>query len=161
MTVGASTQITALTVNDHACLTYGEAEELLDLTAAFVRDGLSGGLKVLWLSDAAPGQAAPELARRGIATGPAIAAGQTTTAAYEGRLLSGHVFAAEHAMGWLTWICVTAEPVNAGSCPWAAGGPGDTMTGSWVSPSGRHATNTLRLLAEGAAVAAGLPARRC
>ena len=53
MAVGADTQITDLTVNDHACLTFGEPEELFDLTAAFVRDGLAGGLKVVWLSDAA------------------------------------------------------------------------------------------------------------
>jgi len=44
VTVSADTQITELAVNDHACLTFGEAEELLDLTAAFVRDGLDGGL---------------------------------------------------------------------------------------------------------------------
>jgi len=60
-------QITDLAVNDHACLTFGDPEELLDLTAAFVRDGLSGGLKVVWLSEAGPGRAAAELARRGIA----------------------------------------------------------------------------------------------
>jgi hypothetical protein len=60
-TVGADTQITDLTVNDHACLTFGEPKEQLDLTAAFVRDGLSSGLKVLWLSDAAPAQAVSEL----------------------------------------------------------------------------------------------------
>ena len=34
MTISADTQITDLTVNDHACLTFGEPEELLDLTAA-------------------------------------------------------------------------------------------------------------------------------
>jgi hypothetical protein len=62
-TVGADSQITDLTVNDHACLTFGEPEELLDLTAAFVRDGLSGGLKVVWLSDVAAARAVPELAR--------------------------------------------------------------------------------------------------
>jgi hypothetical protein len=37
---GADAQITELAVDDHACLTFGEEEELLDLTAAFVRDGL-------------------------------------------------------------------------------------------------------------------------
>ena len=66
MTISADTQITELAVNDHACLTFGEAEELLDLTAAFVRDGLDGGLKVVWLSDATPDRATAELARRGI-----------------------------------------------------------------------------------------------
>ena len=43
-TAGADVQITDLTVDDHACLTFGEPEELFDLTAAFVRDGLAGGL---------------------------------------------------------------------------------------------------------------------
>ena len=47
MTIGADAQITDLAVNDHACLTFGEPEEFFDLTAAFVRDGLSGGLKVV------------------------------------------------------------------------------------------------------------------
>ena len=40
MAADASTEITELTVDDHACLTFGETEELFDLTAAFVRDGL-------------------------------------------------------------------------------------------------------------------------
>ena len=94
VTGGAGTQIIDLTVNDHACLTYGEREELVDLTAAFVRDGLLGGLKVMWLSDGTPAQAVSELARRGIAVDAAVAAGQMTAAAWEGSLLSGQAFAA-------------------------------------------------------------------
>ena len=43
MTISADTQITDLTVDDHACLTFGEPEELFDLTAAFVRDGWTAG----------------------------------------------------------------------------------------------------------------------
>jgi hypothetical protein len=101
VTADAGTQITDLAVDDHACLTFGEPEELFDLTAAFVRDGLSGGLKVVWLSDAAPGQAVSELARRGIAAEPAMAAGQMAAVPCEGFLLSGQAFAAEQAMGWL------------------------------------------------------------
>ena len=101
VTVSPDTQITDLTVNDHACLTFGEPEELFDLTAAFVRDGLSGGLKVLWLSDTAPGQAVAELARRGITVDSAIAAGQLITLACENYLLSGQSFAAGHAVSWL------------------------------------------------------------
>jgi anti-anti-sigma regulatory factor len=85
----AGAQITDLTVDDHACLTFGEAEELFDLTAAYVRDGLAGGLKVMWLSDAGPGLAVSELSRRGIAVKAAMAAGQMTAAGCEGRLLSG------------------------------------------------------------------------
>jgi hypothetical protein len=98
---GASAQITELAVDDHACLTFGEEEELLDLTAAFVRDGLAAGLKVVWLSDAAPQLAAGELARRGIAVEAAAGRGQLTAAGCEGRLLSGQAFRADAAVGWL------------------------------------------------------------
>ena len=102
MTISADTQITDLTVHDHACLTFGEAEELFDLTAAFVRDGLAGGLKVVWLSDATPDRATAELARRGVAVEPALASGQLAALGYEGRLLAGQVFSAGQAMTWLT-----------------------------------------------------------
>jgi hypothetical protein len=98
----ASAEITELTVDDHACLTFGEAEELFDLTAAFVRDGLDAGLKVMWLSDAGPGQAVSELSRRGIKVAPAMDAGQMTAAGCEGRLLDGQVFSADAAIRWLT-----------------------------------------------------------
>jgi hypothetical protein len=97
----ASAQITELAVDDHACLTFGEEEELLDLTAAFVRDGLAAGLKVVWLSDAAPQLAAGELARRGVQVEAAVARGQMTAAASEGRLLAGQAFRADAAVGWL------------------------------------------------------------
>jgi hypothetical protein len=98
----ASAQVTDLSADDHACLTFGEAEELFDLTAAFVRDGLAAGLKVVWVSDAAPGQAIAELGRRGIAVRPAMEAGQMAAAGCEGRLLSGQEFHAEAAVGWLS-----------------------------------------------------------
>jgi anti-anti-sigma regulatory factor len=97
----ASTQVTDLTAEDHACLTFGEAEELFDLTAAFVRDGLSAGLKVMWVSDGSPGLAAAELDRRGIAARPAMASGQLTASGPEGRLLSGRAFRADAAVEWL------------------------------------------------------------
>ena len=102
MAADASAQITELTVDDHACLTFGEAEELFDLTAAFVRDGLDAGLRVMWLSDAGSGPAVTELSRRGIKVEPAMDAGQMTAAGCEGRLLSGQVFSADAAIGWLT-----------------------------------------------------------
>jgi hypothetical protein len=102
VTISADTQITDLTVNDHACLTFGEPEELLDLTAAFIRDGLAGGLKVVWLSETPPDRAAAELALRGIAVESALASGQMAAAACEGRLLAGQVFRAGQAISWLT-----------------------------------------------------------
>ncbi len=102
MAAETSAQITELTVDDHACLTFGEREELFDLTAAFVRDGLAAGLKVVWLSDAGPGQAAGELARRGVTVQPAISAGQMVAAGYQDGLLSGQAFQADAAVRWLT-----------------------------------------------------------
>ncbi len=108
MTISADTQITDLTVDDHACLTFGEPEELFDLTAAFVRDGLDGGLKVVWLSDATPDRATAELARRGIVVDEALASGQLVAASYEGRLLAGQVFSAGQAMTWLAREMATA-----------------------------------------------------
>ena len=73
MAVGADAQVTDLTAGDHACLTFGEPEDLFDLTAAFVRDGLACGLKVVWVSDSAPQRATAELARRGVAVESALA----------------------------------------------------------------------------------------
>ncbi len=102
MAVDADTQITDLTVDDHACLTFGESEELFDLTAAFVRDGLASGLKVVWLSDAGPQQATAELGRRGIGVEAAMASGQMATAGCDDCLLSDQTFSSGQALAWLT-----------------------------------------------------------
>jgi anti-anti-sigma regulatory factor len=67
-----------------------------------VRDGLAGGLKVMWLSDAAPEQAVQELSRRGIPVEPVIADGRMLAVPCEGRLLAGQSFAADKALDWLT-----------------------------------------------------------
>jgi hypothetical protein len=75
VTADASAQITELEADDHACLTFGESEELFDLTAAFVRDGLAAGLKVIWLSDAGAGPVLAELGRRGIAAARILRSG--------------------------------------------------------------------------------------
>ena len=99
MTADASAQITELTVDDHACLTFGEAEELFDLTAAFIRDGLDAGLKVMWLSDAGPGLAVTELSRRGIEVEPAIAAGRMTAAGCEAGCCPGRCSALTRRSG--------------------------------------------------------------
>ena len=101
MAADAVTQVTELTAEDLAFLTFGETEELFDLTAAFVRDGLAAGLKVLWVSDAGPGPGLAELGRRGIAVQPAVGTGQMTAARSEGSLVSGQAFRADTAVGWL------------------------------------------------------------
>ncbi|MBB6348797.1 MEDS domain-containing protein [Nonomuraea muscovyensis] len=100
MTINAEVQITDLKLNDHACLTFGEPEELLDLTAAYVRDGLSGGLRVVWLCEEPQG-ALTELDRRGVAVRSATAAGSMDVVASQDGLLSGPSFTVAHAMEWL------------------------------------------------------------
>ncbi|MEU7898189.1 MEDS domain-containing protein [Nonomuraea sp. NPDC049152] len=100
VTLDADTQITDLRLNDHACLTFGESEELLDLTAAYIRDGLAAGLRVVWLSEEPQG-ALIELSRRGIAVDSTAATGRVEIAACQDGLLAGQNFAVEHAMGWL------------------------------------------------------------
>ncbi|KAB8195458.1 hypothetical protein FH608_014090 [Nonomuraea phyllanthi] len=99
MTVGAESQITDLTLNDHACLTFGEPEELLDLTAAFVRDGLAEGQRVVWLAEE-PERRLAELGRRGVVPGDA-AAGRMTIIGPQDELLKDRAFEVKHAMRWL------------------------------------------------------------
>ena len=100
MTVSAETVITDLGADDHACLTFGEREELLDLTAAFTRDGLVAGLRVMLVTQA-PGQAVTRLAWRGMAAEAAVADGQLAVTDGQDGLLAGSAFSAGHAMGWL------------------------------------------------------------
>jgi SAM-dependent methyltransferase len=99
--VSADLQITELVMNDHACLTFGDAEELLDLTAAFIRDGLAGGMKVLWIGDSV-GQLDLELGERGLTVHPAVESGQLSAVDVEGHVLTAQAaFQAARAIGWL------------------------------------------------------------
>jgi anti-anti-sigma regulatory factor len=57
-----------VTAGDHACLTFSDAEERLDIVSAFVQDGLDARQKVLCLTDSlAPSALYAELERRGVA----------------------------------------------------------------------------------------------
>lgn len=102
MEVSADLQITDLAMSDHACLTFGDSEELLDLTAAFIRDGLATGLKVIWVGSSA-GQLEVDLADRGLVVKPALESGQMSAVGVEGHVLSDQAaFESAHAIGWLT-----------------------------------------------------------
>jgi len=98
--VSAYTQVTELSKDAHACLTFGEPDDLLDLTAAFVRDGLASGFRVVVLSDS-PQLAVAKLGWREIAAEAAVAAGQMVMAASQDGLVGSQGFSAEQAMGWL------------------------------------------------------------
>jgi hypothetical protein len=96
----AEPQVSDLRLTDHACLTFGDEEELLDLTAAFFRDGLGCGHKVIWVSESA-GRFESAFAGRDLAVTSALASGQLSAAGCEGTVLSSQSFAAGHALGWL------------------------------------------------------------
>jgi anti-anti-sigma regulatory factor len=81
---------------DHACLTFTDGEERLDLVAAFVRDGLRGGQKVVCVTDTTPQAAlAGELAGRGLPVEGAAACGQLSVLSSADTFLAGGSFAAE------------------------------------------------------------------
>ena len=74
---------------DHACLTFSEAEERLDLVAAFIRDGLRRGQKVVcWTDSISPEGLAQQLSKRLVRPGAALRRGQLTITAASDSLLS-------------------------------------------------------------------------
>jgi len=81
--------VDGLGVGDHACLTFSDAEERLDLVAAFVRDGLRRREKVLcWTDAVAPDRLVAELAVRSVRPGAALRRGQLSVSA-AGEALTG------------------------------------------------------------------------
>lgn len=97
----ADLQVTDLVLNDHACLTFGDEEELLDLTAAFIRDGLASGFKVISVASS-PERSERDLADRGVGLSIALASGQLSTVGFEGHVLSQQAFQSAQAAEWLT-----------------------------------------------------------
>ena len=80
----------AISSGDHACLTYTDAEERLDLLAAFVRTGLRAGMKVLcWTDTQPPDGLAAELAARSVRAGAALKRGQLGIVPVTDALLGG------------------------------------------------------------------------
>jgi hypothetical protein len=66
-----------LSAGGHACLTFTDPDERLDLLAAFVGDGLDAGQRVLCYTDAiAPATLTDELAQRGVPAADAAGRGQ-------------------------------------------------------------------------------------
>ncbi|BCJ74884.1 hypothetical protein CS0771_44280 [Catellatospora sp. IY07-71] len=64
---------------DHACLTFTDPDERLDLVAEFVADGLHRGQRVICFTDSlSPDELAAELAMREVAAVAAIGSGQLT-----------------------------------------------------------------------------------
>jgi anti-anti-sigma regulatory factor len=71
------TPVDALSDGDHACLTFSDAEERLDIVAAFVRDGLTMRQKVVCVTESlAPDRLVTELLWRAVPADSSIHRGQ-------------------------------------------------------------------------------------
>jgi anti-anti-sigma factor len=71
------TSVEALVPGDHACLTFTDPDERIDIVAAFVRDGLRTPTKVICLTESiTPDRLEAELADRGVPVQTAIPSGQ-------------------------------------------------------------------------------------
>jgi anti-anti-sigma regulatory factor len=101
--VADASRVEKLRPGDHACLTFTDSEERLDLVAAFVRDGLRSGQKVVCVTDSIPQVAlSTELAERGLPVGEATDAGQMSVLTSGETYLSGGSFASARMIGMLT-----------------------------------------------------------
>jgi anti-anti-sigma regulatory factor len=92
--VADASRIEDLRPGDHACLTFTDVEERLDLVAAFVRDGLRGGQKLVCVTDSLP-QAAlrSQLSERGLPISDVTGSGQMSV------LASGETYLADGSFG--------------------------------------------------------------
>ena len=82
--MATATSVEALVPGDHACLTFSDPDERLDLVAAFVRDGLRASTKVLCLTDSLPPQRLrAELTDRGVPERELLRRDQLTIAGSE------------------------------------------------------------------------------
>ena len=82
------TTVDLLAAGDHACMTFTDQQERLDLVAAFVRDGLRRKERVVCYTDAvSPQELADELAHRSVRAKAATARGQLRLLAVEDALL--------------------------------------------------------------------------
>lgn len=96
-----ASRVEDLRPGDHACLTFTDSEERLDLVAAFVRDGLRAGQKVLCVTDLIVGTVCAQLAERDLPVAEATGRGQMSVLTSGETYLEGGSFAAERMIGLL------------------------------------------------------------
>jgi hypothetical protein len=104
------TSVEALVPGDHACLTFTDPDERLDIVAAFVRDGISGYAKVVCLTEALrPEQMGAELVDRGVPAAGDLPPGQLTVTASEQSLLAGGTLTADEVVDGLAALVEEAS----------------------------------------------------
>jgi hypothetical protein len=93
--MGEASKVEDLRPGDHACLTFTDPEERLDIVAAFVRDGLVADQRVICLTEAIPQHdLLHELDRRGLGVAGAAGGGQLTVAGSADMFLPDGTFGA-------------------------------------------------------------------
>lgn len=97
-----ASRVEDLQLGDHACLTFTDQEERLDLVAAFVRDGLDGGQKVLCVTDTIPRATLyTELAGRDLPIADATASGRMSVVTSGETYLADGSFASDRMIDLL------------------------------------------------------------
>ncbi len=98
-----ASDVSDLRPGDHACLTFTDSEERLDVVAAFVRHGLRARRRVLCLTDALSQSAlTAELSDRGLPVTDATSAGQMRVLSTAETFLAGGSFAADQMIAALS-----------------------------------------------------------
>jgi anti-anti-sigma factor len=94
--------VDALRPGDHACLTFSDPDERLDIVAAFVRAGLDQGHKVLCLTESVPADRLPrELETREVSALAAMRRGQLAVKGTADSWLAGGAASARQMMDLL------------------------------------------------------------
>jgi hypothetical protein len=100
--MATATSVEALTPGDHACLTFSDPDERLDIVATFVLDGLTRADRVMCLTEAIPaGQLATELAERGVPVDIALPRNQLSIHSSQQSWLLGGDLTARNVIGLL------------------------------------------------------------
>jgi anti-anti-sigma regulatory factor len=101
--VADAARVGDLRPGDHACLTFSDSEERLDIVAAFVRDGLNANRRVLCLTDTlSPTSFDAELTVRGLPVDAAAGTGQMSVLTSGDTFLAGGAFEAARMISLLT-----------------------------------------------------------
>src|SRR5512138_601993 len=97
--MATATSVEALEPGDHACLTFSDADERLDIVAAFVRDGLDRGDKVVCLTDMLPpDDLSAELSERGLPVESTRCSGQLEVVPSVSAYIAGGTFDPEEVI---------------------------------------------------------------
>ena len=108
--MATATSVEALGPGEHACLTFSDPDERLDIVAAFVRDGLSSATKVICVTESIPPeQLTAELSERGVPVADALPTNQLMIFSTDESWLAGGELTAATMMARISGYLDDAE----------------------------------------------------